>query len=439
MRINHCGPSFAGAAFAAVAIAAAGAPSARAEPALGYTVGVELEQNDNINLSRDEPVEETVLTPTLAFDLKQQGAVLSATAAGALSYRDYLGGKFSDELRGLLSGVATWSISPERFDWVAEDYLGRQPVDVLQADVPSNQQQTNVFSTGPTLRARFGGDLRGRLDLRYTNTYAEETSEFNSDRFSAAARLAWLLGALDNVSGSLTASRVRYDEVASRPFDYDREDAYIGYEHVSGTLKLDAAAGYSWVDLRGPDSRSGALLSLGLRWMPSPATDLGVNAARQFADASQDLVVDPLSIGNLGVGSGRNGAVISPQLYVEKRIGLDFNHRADRYAFNVAPFWRKIDYIEGEFFSQRSYGWTARYDWLLRPTFTLSLSTGREHRDYTGLDRTDTDASYSMALAWRQTSHWTWMLRGTHALRDSTLREAGYSDNAIILSLTYTR
>ncbi|MGN6517906.1 MAG: hypothetical protein ACTHK2_00595 [Dokdonella sp.] len=434
MRITHRGWFVAGVAFAA-----AGAPLAQAEPALNYSVGIELEQNDNINLSHDNPVDETVLTPTLAFGFKQQGAMLSATAAGSVSYRDYLGGKFSDELRGLLSGIATWSISPERFDWVAEDYLGRQPVNVLQADVPSNQQQTNVFSTGPTWRARLGDNLRGRLDLRYTNTYAEETNNFDSDRFSAAARLAWLLGALDTVSGSLTASRVRYDEVESRPFDYDRQDAYIGYEHTTNTLKLDAAAGYSWVDLRGPDDRSGTLLSLGLRWMPSPATDLGVSAARQFADASQDLVIDPASIGNLGVGSGRNGAVISPQLYVEKRIGLDFNHREESYNFNVAPFWRKIDYIEGEFFSQRSFGWTATFNWLFRPTFGLSLSTGREHRRYSELDRTDTDESYSMALSWRQTSHWTWALRGTHAVRDSTLREAGYSDNAIILSVIYTR
>ena len=128
-----------------------------------------------------------------------------------------------------------------------------------------------------------------------------------------------------------------------------------------------------------------------------------------------------------------------PQLYVEKRIGLDFNHREERYTFSVAPFWRKIDYIEGEFFSQHAYGWTATFNWLFRPTFALSLSTGREHRDYSDLDRTDTDASYSMALSWRQTSHWTWALRATHALRDSTLREAGYSDNAVILSVTYTR
>jgi hypothetical protein len=409
-----------------------------AEPALDYTVGIDLEHNSNVNLSRDNPESEDVLTPSLTFDYKQQGATLTANAAGTLAYRDYLGNAFSDEFRGLLSGLLTWTISPERFDWVTEDYLGRQPINVLASDVPSNQQQTNVFSSGPTLRTHFGESLRGRLDLRYTNTYADETDTFNSNRLSAAARLAYLLTPLDSISGSLTASNVRYDKTESEPFDYDRQDLFVGYEHTTNVFKIDAAGGYSWVDLRGSGNTSGLLLSVGARWMPSASTDLGINAARQFADASQDLIVDPAALGNLGVGSGRNGAVISPQLYVEKRIGLDFNHREDRFTVNVAPFWRRIDYIEGEFLSQRSVGYTATFSWLFRPDLSLAASTGREHRDY-DLDRVDTDNSYSLALAWRQTSHWTWALRGTHFVRDSTLHDAGYSDNVVALSLNYKR
>jgi hypothetical protein len=433
MRIIHRGLIVAGAV-----VVACGTREAGAEPALNYSIGIDFEHDSNITLSRDNPVSENVLTPTFSFDVKEQGATITANAAGTVDYRDYLSGKFGDELRGLFSGLMTWTISPERFDWVTEDYLGRQPINVLASDVPSNQQQTNVFSTGPTLRARFGDSFRGRLDLRYANTYADETKDFNSDRFSGTGRLAYLLGPLDNISASLSASRVRYDETASQSFDYDREDLYFGYEHTTNTVKLNAAAGYSWVDLRGPENKTGALLSVGARWMPSPATDLGVNLTRQFADASQDLIIDPAEIGNLGVGSGRNGAVISPQLYIEKIAEVDFNHREARYTVSVAPFWRQIDYIEGEFLSQQSFGYTATFTWLFRTDLGLSASTGREHRDY-DLDRTDKDTSYSLALGWRQTSHWTWALRASHFVRDSTLRIAGYSDNAVGLSLTYKR
>lgn len=425
--------------YAAVVLALGAARHADAEPAFDYSIGVQLEHNDNVNLSHDDPVSENILTPEFSFGYKEQGSTITANAAGSLAYRDYLGGTYGGEFRGLLSGLVTWTISPDRFDWVTEDYLGRQPVNVLQSNAPSNQQQTNVFSTGPTLRARFGDALRGRLDLRYTNTHADETTSFNSDRFSAAARLAYLLSPLDNISGSLTASRVRYDETASRPFDYDREDAYVGYERTTRQFKIDAAAGYSVVDPRIQGNHSGPLLRVDARWTPSPANNLGVSAAREFADASQDLIIDPSQIGNLGVGSGRNGAVISPQLYVQKSLGLDYNHIEDRFHVNVAPFWRQIDYLEGEFLSQHSFGYTATFSWLFRPELSLDASTGREHRDYTGLARTDDDKSYALALLWKQTPHWSWSLSASHFVRGSTLDAASYTDNAFILSLIYRR
>ncbi|MBX3700707.1 MAG: outer membrane beta-barrel protein [Dokdonella sp.] len=423
----------------AAALCAASAPALHAQSAFNYSLGIELERNDNINLSRDNPVGATVLTPTLAFDLQQQGAVLTASAAGSLSWRDYLDGPFSDELRGLFAGTGVWAISPGRLDWVAEDYLGRQPINVLQVDVPTNQQQTNVFSTGPTLHLHLREDLQGRLDLRYTNTYAEKTGEFDSSRLSALAQLAWLLSPGDTLAASLGSSRVRYDRQVSQPFDYDRNDAYLGYTHATDAIKLESVAGYSWLDLRAAGQHNGSLLKLALRWMPSPATDLGVSAVRQIADASQDLIVDPTALGDLGIGSGRNGAVISPQLYVEKRIDLDFNHREARWSIALAPFWRQLDYIDGALLSQHSLGWTASVDWRLRPNLTLSASTGRERRDYRDMDRVDTDLTSSVVLQWRRTSHWLWQLRATHARRDSTLRAAGYRDNAIILSLAYTR
>ncbi len=424
---------------AAAGLFALGLSAAHARPVFDYSIGMEVEQNDNINLDRDDPIEATVLTPTFAFNLKQQGAVLSTNAAGSLAYRDYLDGPFADELRALFAGTATWSISPEHLDWIAEDYLGRQPINVLQVDAPSNQQQTNVFTSGPTLHLRLREDLRGRLDLRYTNTYAEKTDEFNSNRFSATARLAWLLGSGDTLSGSLGSSRVRYQRTVSQPFDYDRNDAYVGYTHHTNTIKLDASAGYSWLDARGSGHHNGTLLSLALRWMPSAATDLGATATRQVADASQDLILDPAAIDDLGIGSGQNGAVISPHLYLEKRLDVDFNHRQERWNVTLAPFWRQLDYLDGEPLSQRSLGWTATARWLLQPTLTLSASTGRERRDYQDINRVDTDLLYSLALSWQRTPHWTWQLRGAHSQRDSTVHDAGYRDNLVVVSLTYAR
>lgn len=423
-----------------IGIAAATAcANAHADPVLNYTLGVEAEHDSNVNLSRTDPVSQNILTPELTFGVKEQGSTLTADVAGTLQYRDYLGNAFGDEFRSLLSGVVDWSISPGRVDWVFEDYLGRQPVNVLASDAPSNQQQTNVFSTGPTLRARFSDTLRGKLDLRFTNTYADNTSEFNGDRLSAAAQLAYLFSPLNNIAGAVTAAQVRYDDSASKQFEYDRYDVYAGYHDETRQFKFDVAAGYSWLNFLHQSDDSGLLLRGTATWSPSATTSLALNASREFSDVSQDLIVDPGQLGNLGVGSGRNGAVVSPQVYVQEQVGFDLMHTKDDFRFEVAPFWRHIDYVGGNTLNQRSYGYIASVSWLFHPTLTLSAGAGREHRDYSDIDRTDEDNAYWLALLWQEARHWSWRFRVANLSRDSTLFDAGYSDRAYTVSLTYTR
>lgn len=422
-------------------VVSAASPALHADPVLDYSIGVSIEHSDNINLSADNPVSQNVLTPQLAFSIKQEGSAVTATAAGNLQYRDYLGGAFGDEVRSFLSGIAAWHLLPERLDWVFEDYLGRQPINVLQSDAPNNQQQTNVFSTGPTLKVHLGGSLDGEVDLRYTNSHAEETKDFNSDRYSGSGRLIYKLGTADTLSATATATDVRYNEAESRPFNYDRKDAYLGYQHKTDQFLLDLAGGYSWVDLNDSSgSRSGALLRAGLQWNPSPATSLGVTARRQFSDASQDLVFAPLQLQNLGIGSGLNGAIVAPQLYVEKRLDVDFNHTFDeRLRFGVAPFVRRLHYIQGDFFDDHAFGYYADVAYYLRPTLWLGGYVGHERRDYTNIDRVDDDLTYGLTANWQRTRHWLLTLTAAHQRRNSDVEEFGYKENAVTLSVTYQR
>ncbi len=427
----------------AVAIAVASllvaAMPAAADPVLDYSLGVSVQHSDNINYSDDDPVSENVLIPHMAFRIAQEGSTFSATAAGTLEYRDYLGGSFADELRSLFAGSAAWHISPGRLDWWFEDTLGRQPINALESAGPSNQQQTNVFSTGPTLRAKFSDALDGQLDLRYTNSHAEETSDFNSNRYSAVGSLLRRLDPATTVSASASASRVRYSEDASRPFDYDREDAYLGYQRRTESLRFEAAAGYSWLDLRDSDSRNGALLRGSLRWDPTTRTSLGATVSREYSDAAQDLVFTPGQIGNVGIGSGINGTVVAPQVYVEHRVGFDVAHREDRWRVGVAPFWRKLDYVDDPLSNQRSTGYYADAGWYFRPTLWLAGFVGQERRKYTNLARTDDDLAWGASLNLQRTRHWLWTLMAEHQRRDSTTPGAGYDENSIMLTVTWQR
>lgn len=423
---------------AALGLATA-ASFANAEPVLDYTVGATLEHSDNINYSENDPISQNVLTPRLSFIVNQKGSALDASAAGTLEYRDYLGGAFGNEFRILASGLANWHISPGRFDWVFEDNISRQPIDVLRSDAPNNQQQTNVFSTGPTLRAKFTDVLRGQFDLRYTNSYADTSKDFNSNRLGALGSLLYQLDPSNTLSGSATASRVRYIESISEPFDYDREDVYVGYQRITRTLTLEASAGYSWLDLRQGDTQSGSLLRGTARWTPTKQTNVGVTVARQYSDAAQDLVFTPNQISNIGIGSGISGAVIAPQVYVEKRASLDVNHAEDSYRVSFAPFWRKLDYVADPTANQNARGYFADLAYYLRPTFWLDVFAGQERRKYTAIARTDDDLVYGASLNLQRTQHWLWSLQVRHQRRDSNAVDSSYDENSILLSVTYRR
>lgn len=412
---------------------------ATAEPVLDYSIGATLEHSDNINYSENDPISQTVLTPRLSFLLNQKGSTLDASAAGTLEYRDYLGGAFGNEFRTTASGLATWHISPGRFDWVFEDNLSRQPIDTLRSDAPNNMQQTNVFSTGPTLRAKFGDALRGQLDLRYTNSYADTSKDFNSNRYGALASLLYRIDPSNTLSGSATASRVRYTDSISEPFDYDRKDAYLGYQRVTRVFTLELAAGYSWLDRRIGDTQSGTLLRGTARWTPSKRTNVGVTLAREYSDAAQDLVFTPSQISNVGIGSGIGGAVIAPQVYVEKRARIEVNHVEDSFRVSVAPFWRKLDYVDDLNANQNARGYFADVAYYLRPTLWVDVFAGQERRKYTMITRTDDDLVYGASLNLQRTRHWLWSLLGRHQRRDSNAIDSSYDENSLLLTVSYRR
>src|ERR1700752_567523 len=109
---------------------------------LDYEVGVGVEQDDNVNLSENDPVSDNILFPTLAFTVSELGSTVQANATGAIDYRDYLDNTFGDEFRGELTGRLNWNMLPERLDFVVQDRLALEPINTLTPDAPNNLQQT---------------------------------------------------------------------------------------------------------------------------------------------------------------------------------------------------------------------------------------------------------------------------------------------------------
>lgn len=410
-----------------------------------YSAGLDVEHDTNINLSQSNPVSQDVLSPMFAFTYSEQGSVLEAHAAGHVAYRDYLGGAFSDEFTGTASGVFDWHILPNRLDWMLEDYVGYQPVNVLANNTPNNQQQTNVFVTGPTLRAHFTDELRGQFDLRYANSYAEQTRDFNGDRLGGVARLIDLLGSADTLTGNLGFQSVRYDNTPDTN-DYDRTDAYGSYVRTGPHSRLEADLGYTWLNFGGnAEDHSGIFLRATGRYDFSESTSGTLALSRTFSDAVQFLQVDPSQVGQVVIGSGLNGALVSPSVYQEDRIAGSIDQTGETYTISFAPYWYRDDYlnpqdqINDSGLNLRAYGFYATYSYRIQADLTLGAFIGTERRSYTDFDRNDKDYDYGLTLGWQMAQHWAWRVALSREIQSTNAPNLSYNGNILLVGLTYSR
>ena len=215
----------------AVAMAAAPAHAFRVD----YDLGLGVERNDNLLFTPDNEIATTILRPGLGFSLSHDTSAWQAELTGRGEYLHYQDDRFDSTLEGVLSGRFNWVAIPERLAFTVEDDLSVQPVNTLLPDSPGNRQQVNVLSVGPTLFFDIGRTLRGAAELRFVDSDAEITEEFNSSRVNAALRATKQIDPTSRLSANLQLQRVDFDlDTVAR--DYDRSDLFARYSRSLASI-----------------------------------------------------------------------------------------------------------------------------------------------------------------------------------------------------------
>ncbi|MGB8634429.1 MAG: outer membrane beta-barrel protein [Rhodanobacteraceae bacterium] len=414
-----------------------------AMPARGATVDwlltLGVEHNDNINLSETDPVSGNIVIPGLGFSLTQEGSTVQANVTGALEYRDYLNSAFSDSTRAALNGQVNWTLSPQRLDWTFQDALASQPINEFAADAPGNRQQTNAFVTGPNIYFGLGKPLHGQVELRYVDSYAEKTKQFNSNRYSSALRLFKDFAPTRQLSGNLQVQKVKFTDAGAAP-DFTRYDVYAGYTTQLAQLNLDLAAGYSRLDFQGIAKNSGGpLLRATLGWQASARSSFTGTFARQFTDAAAALLGSPGSAGVPPTGISTGNLSVTSQSYLERSVSLGYSYSGERLEASVAPYYRKLTYDNAPEFDRRGSGGRVSLSWKLRPLWRASISAAGENLRYNTLDRDDRTRTYAAGLAWQMSQRLSWHLDASHYSRNSNAIGQTSTQNIIFLSVALRR
>lgn len=413
-------------------------------PILDWAVGLGYEHTDNIDRSNTNQTNQDILQPSLNFAYNKQGSKFQAQVTGVVQYVDYLQSFYGNEFRGQLTGMLNWTIAPQRLNFSVQDYSSVEPVSIRASNAPSNQQQVNVLVAGPTLLFRMGDALRGQVDLRYVNTTASKTKDFNSQRGQAAFRAIRDLNATDTLSFNAEALHVDFSNVdpLTTASQYNQYNAYLRYQSHLNHVELDFSAGASRTSFSGgAGDHSGALIRGGITWRASPRNTFQINATDQLADSTANLIQSPsfanVDVTDISVQIGRTA--ISPVLYRERGVNMNYAYQAPRLGFTLTPYYTKLRQINGNDLSRDGYGAIAGITYLVRPLLILGVTVGSQTSEYTLDDSRDRDTSVTLDLSRQFTPHWSWRIALNHQSRNSTRPGYDYDENQVFAILYYRR
>lgn len=409
---------------------------------LDYRLGFGIEHSDNIRRTPIDPVSETVLLPSVAFALAGDGERFSIQAAGDAEFRDYRDGNFDNELRTRMGLSAAWRILPERLSWSFEDYLGRQPIDAFAIDRPDNQQRTNVLVTGPTLSVRPDPRTRLLAELRWVDSWAQRTREFNSDRWNLAVRALRQFSPVSSGSAHLEYSDTRFEQVTDTVQSFERLDGFLRWDRRGARLELSADVGASRIEFEDADRRDGSLLRLRARWLPDDTQSVEMRAARQYSDAVADLIgaAPRLEEFELPVGlPSLRSTFLNPDVYRETTVVLGHTRNGRRLFSRIEAYWRDQDYARSDSLDQQVRGASIGVSRRLRETLDLNLYASFDRRDYLLEAREDRDSLYGLALRWRRLRNLELELGASRVRRSSDLASQEFEETRYFLGLIYRR
>jgi len=393
---------------------------------------LEYEPSYSTNIARTAKNEQEEVTHALRVGLRynERSALMDGSVSLDVEHRSYVNGVFADQNWSYLNADVTWSLVRDRLFWVVEDRLSNEPVMNRQVWVPGNIQQTNLFSTGPRLSYRFDNGIGVLADLRYMNSYAEITDEFDSDRWYLAGSLFQDLSVQTEVSSNLTMTKV--DFRSRDADDYRRLDLFAAWDWQQGRSGLRFELGGSRIDFDYADSASGPHIKIVGNRRISSVSQLKVVLHRGYSDAAQQLRRDSRAV---QVGSN----VISSQVYTVSEGEVSYRTEWLYSTLEAILNYQKQAYLDSTTLDQDLFNGSLVMSRGFGVTLSTELGVSYSRSFYEVDGRRDDLFSSFVGLHLRRTRHLGYRLQVDWERRDSTTDSADYSELAFFAAVRYQR
>jgi hypothetical protein len=328
-------------------------------------------------------------------------------------------------------------IVPDRFGLVVEDSYGVQTINRFAPASPDNRQQVNVLSLGPNFYFNAGQGLRGQAELRYIDSYAEVTEDFNSARVAGALRIIKDIDATSSLWFNLQGQDVAFDnDLFAR--DHKRFEAFATYRRQFRRLDMQFDGGWSWLDYDDGQSHDHPLLRANVGWNPSERSRFHASAASQLSDAAT------AALERIGGTEGIPESVITgstrvtASAYEIRELSGGYDLTGVRTTLSLSAYHRKLDYIEPVTSNEESRGGAISVGYRLQPSLTARASASADRTEYDApTSRRENNRLYTLGLYKQWSRHWTSTLSLSRYRRSSPIDGAGFEQNLLFVGIVY--
>lgn len=349
---------------------------------------------DNIERVPFDEEDEFVHIPRFSLFLTEDTGRLTGQVNLSVERRFYQDDTFDDEDRNAVDLDLLWRVVDGRLNWVFENDLREQPINVRVNDRPDNLQQVNVFSTGPDFVFRLGRNVDGLLRARFTDTYAEETDRFNSERAQVGAGLERSLTENTKLRMTSTFSDVDFDE-GPEEIDYISRAYYGTIEHLRrrDTFTMDLG----WAEA---DGRAGQMFDVDdvlfdAAWTRSDGKyEFTLSAFHGITSLSQTIGATALS---------DSGSVVTSRVTERDSLGFRYSYQLDRGSWQASASYSDDDFVGEDEFDRKQTRFGLRYSRPLTPRSEAQLFLNYYKAEFTAFpfqredDRTEVGARYQKA------------------------------------------
>lgn len=310
-----------------------------------------------------------------------------------LEYRGYSIEGVSNEEIGSIDAFIDLFFIPERFSWAAYNSFGQGRTDPYAAVGPTNRQNINTFSTGPTLEIPLGA----RTELRATGLFSdyrlEDTNEFNSQTTTYELALLRQIGPV-SIAGVIAEYRdIQYEGNIA---DYVIQGAVFHYEREFLTGDVLVELGFNQLVVEdittdGPVTRFSWRKAVGGR------STLTLSASKEFTDAGAFFAF----VSTDGVVIDREEVLYTPSPLEQARFEVLYEFLSPKTEFSIGAASSDETFESDPSLNNDSLTFRLELTRRLNPRMTVSIAAEDVQRDFRDSVGETGDRFYSLTFDWR--------------------------------------